>query len=212
MTETKNEAFALPEGRLINHSLFVRDQYDDAAKPKYTVEVVFDPDDLIPVEERLAKAAGDKWGAKAVEEYWAGGIVSPIIDGEVLKKRREAKGKTGDAYAGKLVIRAATIFNRHGEEDAGGVAVYGPNAEPIEVVNKGDVYQGCFGIAGVKIGFYQDAKSQQNALMFYLEAFQKTKDGERLISETDHSNLFKPVGREPTAEGEEAPARRRRPG
>ena len=212
MTETKNEAFALPEGRLINHSLFVRDQFDEKAKPKYTVEIAFDENALEGVENALAKAAGEKWGAKAVEEYWAGDIVSPIIDGEVLKKRREAKGKVGDAYAGKLIIRAATIFNRHGEEDVGGVAVYGPDAEPIEVVNKGDVYQGCFGIAGVKIDFYQDAKSQKNALMFYLEAFQKTRDGERLISEADHSNLFKPVGREPTAEGEEAPARRRRPG
>ena len=201
MTTTKEpaKAFALPEGRLINHSLFMRDKFDDAAKAKYNVELVFEPDALQGVEDRLAKAAVAEWGGSE-DDYWEGKIGSPILDGDVLAQRRADKGKTGEAYAGKMVIRAATIYNRNGQEDAGGAEVYNTDVELIEPVNASEIYQGCYGVAGVKVGFYKDAKTQQNCLMFYLAAFQKTRDGERLVAESTHEELFKPVGRD-SAEG-----------
>ncbi|KKM18295.1 hypothetical protein LCGC14_1667070, partial [marine sediment metagenome] len=41
-----------------------------------------------------------------------------------------------------------------------------------------------------------DDNRGNHALMFYLLAFQKTRDGDPLISARDHSELFKAVGRD----------------
>ena len=43
--------------------------------------------------------------------------------------------------------------------------------------------------------------------MFYLNAFQKTKDGDRLVAQQDHAGAFKPAGR---TEGGESKRRRAR--
>ena len=210
MSERKGpEPFLLPEGRLINHSLFVKDAFDDAATPGYKVELAFDPDDLPDVEDALAAAAVEKWGAGSDEDYWEERILSPIIDGNELARRREEKKKPGDSYKGKQVIRAHTIFNIHGADGPGGVQVLGPDKTPIEAIMSHEVYPGCYGQAVVKIGNYVESKTQKRALMFYLCAFQKTKDGEPLVSASDYTELFRPVGRD-TAEGAAATGGRRR--
>lgn len=212
MTEKKEvERIRLPEGRVINQSLFVRDQFNETASPTYKIELAFNPDDLRVIEEALAAAAVEKWGAGADNEYFDNKLGDPIIDGEVLKKRREEKGKPGDAYAGQLIIRAHTKFNKHGEDGPGGIQVFNEKVEEIEGVESREIYNGCYGMALVTIGTYVDSKTQVRSLMFYLSAFQKTRDGDPLVSAADHSNAFKPVGRDAAA-GEEASQRRRRAG
>lgn len=212
MSEKKEvDRILTPEGRLINHSLFTKDQFNDDAVPSYKLEMAFEPDDINDLENALAAAAVEKWGAGADTDYDNGKIISPILDGDKLAKRREEKGKPGDAYKGKLIIRSHTKFNKHGADGPGGIAVFGVNGEEMEAVQSNDLYNGCYGRALVTIGTYTDSRSGDNALMFYLSGFQKMRDDDPLVSAVDYSKVFKPVGRD-TSGGDEGGGRRRRAG
>jgi hypothetical protein len=191
------EVFTLPEGRLINQSVFVRDSYTDekgnTGEPSYKVEIAFPKGDLDAVMDRLLDAADDKWGEGAGDDE---DLVIPILDGNKLAKKREDKGKEGAAYKGMDIIRANTKFNSEGDDGPGGIAVYDEDGETeIKLNLNGDrIYPGCMGIAAVTIGFYQTNRGD-NAMKFYLSALQRTGEGERLSAPKDHSKLFKPVGR-----------------
>lgn len=209
MSENKSKAFATPEGRVINCSLFEKDTYTDArgnaGTPAYKVEIAFNPDDVLgegtdgmTLEDRLYDAAEEKWGEGSGELFLAGKIRSPLLIGDKLAERREKRGKPGDAYKGKIVIRAHTFFNKHGENAPGGIAVWDQAVEVIDVVKREEVYPGCFGIVGLTIAFYvdtDDEDEEKNCLMFYLSSFQKTNDGDRLMTPTDTSTLFEARGR-----------------
>ena len=208
--ETKAaEVVTLPAGRVINQSMFRKDQYNERAVPKYKVEIAFPKGseaDII-IENLLLDAAIERWGKGADENE---DLKLPILDGDKLAKKREKKGKDGEAYKGMIVIRADTIYNADGEDAAGGIAVYDEEVERIEAANSGAIYSGCFGCAAVVVGAYEgenDDGDKYPALKFYLSAFQKTGDGEKLVSSADKSGLFKAVGREKGSEGE---GRRRR--
>jgi hypothetical protein len=188
-----------PVGRLINHALFVKDQFDENTTAKYSIELAFPNDDTLQeIEDALAAAAVAKWGAGAADQYWDGAIISPIIDGNVLAQRREEKGKPGDAYKDQLIIRAKTIYNKHGADGPGGIQVFNPDGVEIDPTMAAEVYQGSYGKAVLTIGTYTDSRTSKNALMFYLAAYGKDRDGERLVSTADHSEMFKPVGRAET--------------
>jgi hypothetical protein len=190
----------LPEGRLINHALFTRDQFRDTAEAYYRVELAFDQDILNGFHNSCLDAAVATWGDGADEDPE---LVVPIQEGDKLASKREANGKPGDAYKGKEVLRAKTLYNRHGEKGPGGIQVFGPDKAEIGLVNQSEVYQGCFGYAGVTIDTYV-TNDGKHAITVYLSAFQKTRDGDRLVSAKDHSQLFEPVGRAPAAGGEES--------
>lgn len=194
----ERKEFVLPEGRLINGSLFVKDQFNEKATPSYKAQVAYDPDDLWPEDdiegtfiEALYDFAVETWGEGADEDE---SLVLPIKDGDKLKKKREKNGKKGDAYEGKLVLNAHTIFNRHGEDGPGGVTVYDEEVNMIEPVNSAEVYNGCMVQMAVTMKGYVDDDGN-NAITLYLAAVQKTDDGERLASQSDHSGLFKSRGK-----------------
>lgn len=212
MADQKNsDPIALPEGRVINNSLFVKDQYNEQAVPSYKIEMAFPKGVLDAFFDQLLDAAVAKWGAGADDDQ---NLVLPILDGDKLAAKREAKGKPGDAYKGMEVIRANTIYNKNGDDAPGGIQVFGPDVSDIGPANQEAIYNGCHGILAVVISPYLN-NDGQNALTLYMTAFQKTEDGERLTSPVDRSVLFKPVGRAPAAEGGEAApegGRRRRAG
>ena len=215
----KDDRVTLPIGRLINQSVFKRDVYTDAkgveGKPKYKVEMAFnDESDVEAMEDLLFDAAVAEWGDAGEKAFNDGDMILPLKDGDELAKRREDKGKEGTAYKGTTVIRADTMFNANGDEGPGGIRVYGPDLTILDPVTDMDqIYAGSFGRAGVKIGAYEreDPRSGQKikAFKFYLVAYQKTDDGEKLTSSADHSTLFEPVARQ---EGEGTTRRRRRKG
>jgi len=199
-------SIVFPEGRVINCALFEKDKYDDKATPQYKIEIAYDPDDIIEAEDHIVNFAIAKWGNSAEDDYNNGVIVSPVIEGDSLAARREQKGKEGTAYVGKLVIRSNTQFNKMGQNAPGGIAVYGPDVETIEPVDQAKVYPGCYGILAGNISEYQTNKGEK-ALKIYLNAFQKTRDGEPLGSSSDYSKVFTPVaGAKTTSSG----SRRRR--
>jgi hypothetical protein len=197
-----NKKILLPEGRLINHALFVKDQYNEQAKPRYTVELAFAKKALDGFYNQCLDFAVETWGVGADADD--SGLIMPILDGNILAKKREAKGKAGDAYKSMEVIRANTTFNRHGEDGPGGVQVFNEDVEEVGPANSSEVYQGCMGIAAVTFGSYIDEKTGNNAITLYLAAFQKTGAGERLVAVADHSSLFTVVGGTDTED--EAPA------
>lgn len=218
--EAKKEVkiIMLPEGRVINHSLFEKDAYNDKSTPSYKIELAFDPADLTArvndgdsIEDELAFAGEDEWGEKFTAKFDNGGTITPFKDGAAMAAKREEAGKNGDAYKGKTVIRANTIYNKDGADAPGGAAVFLPDLTEVNAMNKGEIYPGCYGIAAVTIFCYKDEDSGKYAQKFYLRAFQKTRDGEKLATGTDKSKLFKPVGRS-SAGAAEGGGRRARKG
>jgi len=185
------------EGRVINCALFEKDKYDEKATAQYKIEMAFEPDDLIASEDQIVDFAIDTWGPSAEDDYNKRVIVSPVIEGDDLAARREEKGKEGDAYKGKLIIRSNTQFNKMGQNAPGGVAVYAPDVTAIEPVDQSKVYPGCYGIMAGTISSYKTNKGEK-ALKIYLNAFQKTRDGDPLASHSDYSKVFAPVAGAPS--------------
>jgi len=189
----------LPVGRVINHSLFRKEQFNEKATPSYKIELAFDKGELDDFHNQCLDYANETWGAGSEDA-----VIIPIKDGDEMAAKRKKDGKPGDAYAGKDVIRANTIYNKEGDDGDGGIQVLNVDVSPIGPANASEIYLGCLGIAAVTFGNYQDQATGNNAITLYLAAFQKTADGERLVTAKDYSGLFKPVGRVPVAEGDEA--------
>lgn len=185
----------LPEGRVINQSVFKLDQYDEKAAPRYTIEIAYEEGVLDDFWNACLDAADAKWGEGAGEDDT---LIIPFMDGNVMKEKREAKGKSGDAYGGMTVLRASTQFNRDGIQGAdGGIQVFAPDTSEIGIANQGEFYQGCMAKMAVTINTYvsegKHGNPDQNAISFYLSAVQKTGEGEKLVTSSDRSGLFKPV-------------------
>lgn len=218
MSEVKKPAekpFSMPEGRLIYHNLFVRGTYKDPAggkesDPRYSAELVFDPAQVwgegVEVHETILEFLDRTEGKAVGDAYHDGKIHGPFVDGNVLAADREARGKDGSVYKGKLILRPTNKFNAAGDDAPGGIQVYGPDTSKISLVlgNQAEVYNGCYGIVGVKLYTYQVPMTKQLAISTRLVAFQKTRDGDRIGGTADYSSLFQPVG------GAAAPAAGRR--
>jgi len=204
--DDKDDGYVMtPVGRVINHSLFVKDLFDDgkkkADKAYYKLELAFEPEDVQELEDAMLDFAVEKWGEGADEDD---DLYLPLMDGDKLAKKRERKDKDGDAYKGKIVLRMKTEFNKEGENDGGGVSVFDEDTEPVTAMNKGDIYPGCYGQAAIAFAGYDkdtDDGDQVNAITVYLVAFQKHRDGDKLVQSSDKSQLFKKVGKKDKKEG-----------
>mgnify|MGYP003656691710 CR=1 FL=1 len=196
----QDKEFALPEGRLINGHLFVRSVYTDEngkeGAPMYKVEMAYPKKDnlLAEFEEHVWDILVEEYGQKTIEEADEEDLIDwRILDGDALKKGRESRGKEGDAYAGMDIIRASTQFNKEGDPAEGGIAVYDEDVEDIEPVNKSKVYNGSYGVVGVKCRPYTAKDRKGNTIysvVVYIVAYQKTGDGDKLTPTADRSSLF----------------------
>ena len=211
--DDKQDVIMLPEGRVTNHSLLIRDQYEEGADYKYTLELAFEENALDDLYEACCDFADEEFGAGTSDED--GDLYIPILNGDKLAARREKKGKVGDAYKDMEVVRVSTKFNKYGDPDDGGAAVYMPDAKTeITAANKSELYPGMYGITAIVLKGYEKTVQDEDgddkripAITLYLQAFQKTKDGEKL-STSDKSQLFKPVGKAKKEDG----GRKRRKG
>ena len=187
--EEKSKIVTLPEGRLINSSLFVKDQFDEKSTPSYKCEMAYDMDDEDTILDYIFDVAIEEFG-EAIEDD--DDFICPLLSGDKMAKKREKKGKDGDAYKGKLVLRAKTNFNFDGADAAGGIQVYDEEVELIEIGGSKAIYSGCYGKMAVEFKTYED-RDGNPAATAYLTSFQKTADGERLVTSSDHSSLFDKV-------------------
>ncbi len=196
----KKEMILLPESRLIHHSFFSRSIYTNdkgqEGKPQYTGELGLDPKVLNDVFDKLEDYVAETWGKDALDEFFVdpregkGDIRSPFLVGDKLQAKREKAGKKGDAYEGLLVLRPNTQFNKHGDKDDGGIQVFLPDLEEVTGGTKSEIYYGCYGHALVSIDDYD---TNGKGVKMYLHSFQKTRDGERLMEQSDHSGAFAAV-------------------
>ena len=209
----EKKRLTLPEGLIVNQSFFQKDTYDEGGKnegvPSYKFEVAIDEADLVgegKFEDEIIECACAEWGDDAEQDV-IDGKIKWFKDGDAIAADRKSRGKAHDAYEGKAVIRGHTIYNLYGEDAPGGIAVYDAEVNKIEPVNGGaEIYRGVFGVLGVTLNPYIDSKTKEKCISYYLVAFQKTQDGERL-SGGDNSDLFKKVGR---TEGEGSKRRSRK--
>jgi len=190
MAEAKK--IVTPVGRIINGSLFTKEIYTNEkgqeGTPSYKLEMAFEPDALEDLEDAIVQCAIDEWGDDADDDYDNGDIRSPIHDGDELAKKREKKGKSGDAYAGMEIIRASTIYNAHGEDAPGGIYVADAAAEQLTFDERGKVYNGSYGIAIVTPSAYEI--SGNRGVTLYLQAYQFAKDGEPLRGVNAGASMF----------------------
>lgn len=192
MAEEKKKHL-LPVGRVINESLFEKDAYNEAATPSYKIEMAFDPDDVTgeeTIEDELLYALEDAYGAEVWDLFDNGEIILPLLEGDKLARKREQKGKEGDAYKGKIVIRANTLYNKDGVNGPGGIEVYDESVELMGPANREGIYNGMYGQMAVTIHTYVDERTGNYAAKFFLEAFQKDSDGEKLTAPKNNSGLF----------------------
>lgn len=198
-----------PTGRVINHSLFTKDTYinekGQEAEPSYKLELAFSPDDIKELEAAIVKVAVAEWGSTAENDYWDGDIRSPLQDGDDKAKAREERGKDGDAYAGKVILRTHTLYNRDGEDGPGGVYVANAANEELDFSDQRTVYRGCFGRASITLSAYKVTTNR--GVTAYLNGFQFVEDGERLRT-SDPSSLFSPAVNAESASGKGRKTRR----
>ena len=199
-----SETFVLPEGRLINGHFFVRSVYTDdkgrEGQPQYKGEVAYEKgvlDEDGGFKDYLWDIMSQEWGEEYVSAKEEAGLLRwPIKDGDSLAEKREERGKPGDAYKGMEVVRAATNFNKHGDPDDGGIDVFDEAVNEVKPANKMAVYNGCLGHMAVraKARRAEDNISGKDYITctLYLEAFQKTGDGEKLSAAPSRNALFKP--------------------
>ena len=191
-----------PVGRLIHESLFKKEAFTSPGGqpgiPKYKVEMAFDPEQVQgkgTLEDSLIEAIVSEWGPGAEDMYLDGKITVPLKDGDTMAANRVANGKGGDAYEGKIVIRADTQFNHRGDNAEGGLSVYdlGADGEAVAVdpLQHDCIYRGIYGRMSVSVGCYLD-NSGRKATKFYLNAFQKTSDGDAIAS-GDKASAFAPM-------------------
>lgn len=226
--ETKQkDVFLTGEGRLINHALFTKDKFDEKSAAKYRIEMVFPKADLANPESELSKLAQKVYDF-AAENYGEAiyldfdppeqgktMIATGFKDGDKYAAKREKAGKPGDAYKGMLILRADSIYDKEGQDGSAGIATFGEGGteDPIGPANSSRIYGGCFGNAAVT-NYAYESNDGEPCVKFYLEGFQKTKDGDKLAKGKNFEGVFKPLAGRPAASGD-APAgggRRRRAG
>lgn len=181
------KTFTLPAGRVINHSLFSKDKFNEAAKAKYNVEIAYPKGTLDAFNDFMLDVATDIWGKGADEDD---DLVLPIKDGDEMAAKKAENGKQGDAYEGMDVIRASTTFNANGDDAEGGVKVLDLDAKSlISPLEQDKVYRGCMMRAAVTVGTYTQNVTGFNAMNLYLKAVQKVGEGDRLGGDGEDADL-----------------------
>lgn len=188
-------------GRFTAVNLFIRDKFDEKSAPVYNAELALDPADMFgddsAFEEALFQFMCQEWD-DGEEAFNDSNFRDPRLDGAKLQKKREDKGKDGNAYAGKTVIRAKTKFNKNGEDAEGGAAVHHPDTSLMNFDESAEVYGGMEGCMAVTFyGWEQDRDdgATRHAVSLYLVAVQKTGKGERLATQQDTAGNFSAVAK-----------------
>lgn len=215
----KWDQIRLPEGLVTFPNLFEKDAYTpqggQPGKPQYKNEMVYEWDDIEDVIDELLDIADKEWPDILDDyddidaAYDDDALILPFIDGtKYAKKRRRDKpeGKF-DHYEDMALVRPHTEFNLHGANAPGGIQVLNAKIKPIDPMQASEIYPGCYGFMLVTPNCYMTNDGDWG-ISFYLNAFQKSRDGERLFAQTDYSGAFDKLDTE--EKGERRGRRRRR--
>lgn len=186
--------FSTGVGLVTFHSLFEMDAFNEAALPAYKLELAIDPSDpdLTKLRAEVLKVAREKWGEAGEIGLKNGSIRSPFKKGDDMATQREANGAKGDAFKGKTVIRPSTAFDKNRVKNGpAGVRVKLHDLSDVDYANQHLIYSGCYGQAAVTVSAYDTGA--QKGVKLYLAAFQKHRDGDKLMPSADLSHIFKRV-------------------
>jgi Protein of unknown function (DUF2815) len=178
-----SDQFLLPMGRITFNNLFKPQSFENKPETeKYSVGLIFDPTETFDVY----KAALER--LKKLDEF--------ILSGVVIPGSPEAKAKLDSGvppedlvYAKRPITKKTDIemlekyphmkdqwsLKASRPKAWGKPQVLGPSKNLIMDENKDLIYPGCYGIALVSLGLFN-----QTTLFFRLHAFQKAKEGEML--------------------------------
>ena len=194
----KRSSITTPVGRLGFNALFEKDSYRDEktgaeSKPKYKADLILernsDLDALWDVIYAVAIEGSGKDEATVATAVDNGWMSVPLKDGDDIKKAREARGKNGDAVAGKEVLRASTSFNADGNDAPGGIYVVDEDNNALDWNRRNKVYLGCDMRFSVSFQYYQNGSNE--GVTAYLNGAQYVGPGVRLGQ--DKSALFSPL-------------------
>lgn len=218
--DDKDKRRALPDARLINSSLYIKDVYTPKkgkpGTPKYKCEIAIeDTEENRDLLDEICAECAERYLPGGADRYYEDDAENPIMppmkDGDKMAAKREKNGKPGDAYKGMLVLRLDTIYNFEGDIAGGGIAVYDEDVKRIVPAESGKIYNGCYVQVVCSANTYEDDEGVDH-IKFYLNSVQKVADGERLVEPADHSDLFTKRVRKNTDsdEGEKTTTRRRK--
>ena len=197
-----NDAVTLPIGRLTFHSMFVRDVYKPKkgaeGEPMYKAEMVWhDADAIAAINDIILDVIEEEWGTltdEEADEIIAGKsakFLSPLKSGDKYAAKEPDKNR--EVYEGGFFLRTHTKFNKHGQPEVGGIMIYNESLEEVEATEQETIYGGQTGRLCVVPHTYIEEKTGNKCVTFFLTAYQRVADGDRLVSPRDYSSLFQKV-------------------
>lgn len=177
-------------------SLIKPQQYNNKGPYRYSVEMVFDPDDLasfkrpndqgefedVDIKKVLSQVAKSEWPDINVKEAVSSGDLRwPITKGDKKADKREQKGKKSEYYRGKEVITAKT-----GEEfpprlyyvEGGKLKQIARGMDSEEAKARNMFRGGNFGYAEINIKAIEINEIKH--IVFYVNSVRYTREGERI--------------------------------
>lgn len=181
MTDPKANIVVLPRATALYPELLEPKAFMKNGKPKgepkYSLTHLFDVGDpevaagLNEAKAAAVKACQDQWPNRdVVAAIRAGEIQWPFKKGDVEAQKRENKGKKGDFYKGKEVLKASTTF----PPDVIG-------RDRAQIIDPKKLYSGM--VVRTEVNF-KAGDADGDYVTAYLNFVMKVADGERLAGRT----------------------------
>lgn len=167
----RSEDAKTPLGRFSYTQFLFEPNVNDSGVKQWQLTILFPKEatDLSALEGLALAAAKEEWGDKAVNMIKEGTIKSPFLDGDG-KQGKDKAGEPKPGYPGHKFIRCTSGVD------------YRPkivNQKLLPIVDKAELYSGCYGYAVVNAYTWENAKNGKG-VSFGISLVQKAKDGESL--------------------------------
>lgn len=145
-------------------------------EPVYSITLLLDQEHVDEAKPIAVKVAKEKWPSRNFGEDIATGQFNwPFKDGNKVKADAEKKGKNGDFYADKTVLKASSKFPPGLLDEKKRVV------DPNVPFSKNLFYSGCYCHVEIAFNAYDGVSGGADGVKVYLQNVMKAGDGERLI-------------------------------
>lgn len=176
--------FVTPEFRVAFPHVFKPSSVQGSDQMRYSVTMLFKKNaDLSRLKLAMKHAKIEEWGPD--QSKWPKISENPVKDGD---------GGDYDQYEG---FKGHFVIGAHTKEEWK-PEVVGPDVEPI--LSASEFYPGCYAKASVFCRAWTFGKKA--GVSFYLNAVQKTRDGERMGGTRSAKETFSPIEQEFGDEGD----------
>ncbi len=156
MSSNKSEIVVTPGFRMVWPNLFeprafMRDG-KPTGEPKYSLTMLFDPEDISGLKQVAAKVAQAQWPGRDLKE-----LKFPFKNGNALAKKKADAGKDGSFYEGKVVVKTSAKF-----------APVVADMKRKEILDPKRVYSGAYGYAELNFVAYPGVGGGQDGVTCYV--------------------------------------------